>query len=131
MTGDPSFLTSKPSSLNVADLSINVLSSPINKSNTTNDVDSSLADDSDDSNEDKIDIGSTATDNDTESELSNLNMWSKQQYYIQSQLDIIHAYVVHHDWKNDININDEKQDHKSVTTKLTKRKITNRQRMYF
>eukprot|EP01084_Bolivina_argentea_P299604 516448_1 len=31
-------------------------------------------------------------------------IWTKQQYYIQSQLDMIHGYFVHHDWQNDINI---------------------------
>eukprot|EP01084_Bolivina_argentea_P094097 169164_1 len=53
-------------------------------------------------------------DNDKESDANNNNVdiWSKQQYYAQSTLDLIHSYFVHHDWVSDIHMIDDSDDEK-------------------
>eukprot|EP01084_Bolivina_argentea_P186480 321435_1 len=35
------------------------------------------------------------------------NIFSREQYYVQSTLDVIHSYFVHHDWKSDIDIDND------------------------
>eukprot|EP01084_Bolivina_argentea_P215211 365355_1 len=59
----------------------------------------------------------------------NKNVWTKKQKYIQSTLDLIHSYFVHHDWQHDETIKDDNyqnEDSQTVTKTLIKsNQVTN------
>eukprot|EP01084_Bolivina_argentea_P317880 551176_1 len=49
--------------------------------------------------EEKVNADNTENIN---SNFDDIYIWKKNEKYIQSELDMIHAYFVHHEWQNDM-----------------------------
>ena len=47
------------------------------------------------------------------------DLWIEKEKYIQSELDMIHAYLVHHDWQNDLRNKSNTENKEKFVTKIS------------